>query len=108
MKKPETICVQGSYRPKSGEARVCPVAKSTTFYYENAQDISALHMGKASEENLELRAVEIEPDEYDDHSLHIVEHTRFLLSAEFKRIKDKELLKKRFMAHIQAHKRLEK
>lgn len=42
MKKPETICVQGSYRPKSGEARVCPVAKSTTFYYENAQDMADL------------------------------------------------------------------
>ena len=42
MKKPETICVQGSYRPKSGEARVCPVVKSTTFYYENAQDMADL------------------------------------------------------------------
>ena len=42
QKKPETICVQGSYAPKSGEPRVCPVAKSTTFYYANAQDMADL------------------------------------------------------------------
>lgn len=42
MQKPETICVQGAYKPKSGEARVCPVVKSTTFYYDNAQDMADL------------------------------------------------------------------
>lgn len=39
-KKLDTICVQGAYKPKSGEARVCPVVKSTTFYYEKAQDMA--------------------------------------------------------------------
>lgn len=38
----DTICVQGAYSPKSGEARVCPVVKSTTFYYEKAQDMADL------------------------------------------------------------------
>jgi O-acetylhomoserine (thiol)-lyase len=33
--QPETICVQGSYRPKSGEARVLPIVQSTTFYYDD-------------------------------------------------------------------------
>ena len=42
MHKTETICVQGSYKPKSGEPRVCPVAKSTTFYYETAKDMADL------------------------------------------------------------------
>ena len=41
-KKLDTICVQGAYTPKSGEARVCPVNKSTTFYYEKAQDMADL------------------------------------------------------------------
>ena len=41
-KKLDTICVQGAYTPKSGEARVCPVVKSTTFYYEKAQDMADL------------------------------------------------------------------
>ena len=38
----DTVCVQGAYNPKSGEARVCPVVKSTTFYYEKAQDMADL------------------------------------------------------------------
>lgn len=38
----DTICVQGTYSPKSGEPRVVPVAKSTTFYYEKAQDMADL------------------------------------------------------------------
>ena len=41
-KKLDTICVQGAYSPKSGEPRVCPVVKSTTFYYEKAQDMADL------------------------------------------------------------------
>ena len=41
-KQLDTICVQGAYTPKSGEPRVCPVAKSTTFFYEKAQDMADL------------------------------------------------------------------
>lgn len=41
-KKLDTICVQGAYSPKSAEPRVCPVVKSTTFYYEKAQDMADL------------------------------------------------------------------
>ena len=41
-RKLDTICVQGAYVPKSGEARVCPVNKSTTFYYEKARDMADL------------------------------------------------------------------
>ena len=74
--------------------------------YENAQDISALHMAKAGEENLELKHNDVIPDEYDDHALHINQHTRYLLSAEFKRSKLKEELKKRYLAHIALHKKM--
>ena len=41
-RKLDTICVQGAYDPKSGEPRVCPVVKSTTFYYEKAQPMADL------------------------------------------------------------------
>ena len=41
-KKLDTICVQGAYTPKNGEPRVCPVVKSTTFYYEKAQPMADL------------------------------------------------------------------
>lgn len=73
--------------------------------YENAKDISSLHINKASEENLEMYEEEQGVDEYDDHALHVREHTRFLLSAEFKKNKRKEELKNRYLSHIAAHKK---
>ena len=76
--------------------------------YENAKDVSALHIEKANEENLTLKSSELLPDEYDDHELHIAEHTRFLLSAEFKRSRYQEDVKKRFSEHMRQHKRLKK
>ena len=74
--------------------------------YENSKDISSLHIAKAGEENLALKTEEIEPDCYDDHELHISEHTRFLLSAEFKVSKKQDEIKKKFIAHIEKHKKM--
>ncbi len=74
--------------------------------YENARDISALHVAKAGEENLTMKATEVAVDEYDDHALHSVEHTRFLLSEEFKKIKD-ESTRARYLAHLREHKNKE-
>ena len=76
--------------------------------YENARDLSALHLAKASEENLDLKVSDLQPDIYDDHGLHIAEHTRFLLSGEFKKSAKKEEMKKRFLAHMAAHKSMKK
>lgn len=76
--------------------------------YENARDISALHISKAEEENLDLKNGDVMPDCYDAHAIHINEHIRFLLSEEFKRYQDKDSVKERFLRHIQAHKKLEK
>ena len=75
--------------------------------YENARDISTLHMAKAAEENIQMKSSETEVETYDDHALHVNEHIRFLLSAEFKRCKNKEEVKSRFIAHIEAHKKME-
>ena len=45
-------------------------------------------------------------DEYDDHALHITEHTRFLLSAEIRKLGEKgEAMKKRYVEHIALHKK---
>ena len=76
--------------------------------YENARDISALHIAKAGEENLTMKTEGIVPDSYDEHELHITEHIRFLLSSEFKTSKNKEEIKKRFIAHIDAHRKMKK
>ena len=73
--------------------------------YENARDISSLHIAKAVEENLALKSNTVGVDEYDDHTLHIEEHTRFLLSEEFKRLRSKEETKARFVEHIREHKK---
>ncbi len=76
--------------------------------YENARDISALHIAKAGEENLEMKGACMQPDVFDDHDLHINEHTRFLLSAEFKRYHDKDVLKARFVQHMEWHKKMKR
>lgn len=73
--------------------------------YENARDISSLHIAKAGEENLDMKTGEVQVDEYDEHALHITEHTRFLLSAELKRSGKQEEIKGRFLKHIAAHKK---
>lgn len=76
--------------------------------YENAKDISALHRAKATDENLELRERAVEPDDFDEHELHIAEHTRFLLSAEFRNSDKRDAWKKNFSAHIEKHKQYRK
>lgn len=37
-----TICVQGSYNPKSGEPRVLPICQSTTYRYNNPEEVAEL------------------------------------------------------------------
>ena len=80
--------------------------------YENAKDISSLHLGKAGEENVQMKTEDVDVDGYDDHALHINEHTRFLLSAEFKKLYQKDeqgkALKARYAQHIAAHKEAKK
>ncbi len=38
----ETLCVQAGYTPNVGEPRVAPICQSTTFYYEEAEQLSNL------------------------------------------------------------------
>jgi O-acetylhomoserine (thiol)-lyase len=40
--KIETQCVQGTYRPESGEPRVLPIAQSTTYQYYDSDDVADL------------------------------------------------------------------
>lgn len=41
-KKIDTLCVQGGYRPKRGESRQIPIIQSTTFKYENSEQMARL------------------------------------------------------------------
>ena len=37
-----TICIQGGWQPKKGEARVLPIFQSTTFKYETSEQMARL------------------------------------------------------------------
>ena len=54
-----------------------------------------------------MKSADVAVDEYDEHDLHVIEHTRYLLSSAFKKTKDK-VLKDRITAHIAAHKAAKK
>lgn len=73
--------------------------------FENAQDLTTLHINKAAEENLNFKDSDVEVDEYDDHELHISEHTRYLLSGEISG-KEQSLTKRRAVKHLNEHKRI--
>jgi len=40
--KIETQCVQGTYKPESGQPRVLPIAQSTTYQYYDSDDVADL------------------------------------------------------------------
>ena len=40
--KIDTLCVQAGYEPKNGDARVVPIAQSTTFVYDSAETMGKL------------------------------------------------------------------
>lgn len=40
--KKETICIQSGWKPKSGEPRVLPIYQSTTFKYEDSEQMGRL------------------------------------------------------------------
>ncbi len=40
--KRDTICVQGGWQPRKGEPRVLPIYQSTTFKYENSEQMARL------------------------------------------------------------------
>ena len=71
---------------------------------DNTLDIESLHINKADEENLSGFKKPIVVDEYDDHELHIAEHTRFLLSAESEGVRNNPETKENALEHLRAHK----
>ena len=40
--KSGTLCVQGGWKPKKGEPRVVPIYQSTTFKYDNSEQMARL------------------------------------------------------------------
>ena len=69
--------------------------------WDNAQDITQLHIDRAQNENVDIANATILP--VDDHNLHIEEHTRFVISNFG--IADKTVIDK-VLIHIAEHKNL--
>ena len=38
----ETLCVHGGYKANNGEPRILPIAQSTTYKYDSADEVAAL------------------------------------------------------------------
>lgn len=72
---------------------------------DNALDVESLHVGKAENENLEGFKTQVLVDEYDDHEIHVAEHTRFLLSVESDGVRKDPERKKYAIEHLRAHKK---
>jgi hypothetical protein len=64
------------------------------------RDLAALHKVRCGEENLKLKSGDVEVKSYDDHEIHINEHTAFLLSESLEKN-----VEERIVLHIQEHKR---
>lgn len=50
--------------------------------WENALDEKDLHQKKAEKENEQATKTELDPDENDDHDLHVATHVRYLISTD--------------------------
>ena len=74
--------------------------------WEAAVDIDEMHTIRAQREALDFEGG-INPTimELDDHTLHVSEHTKYVLSAEFRKLVERdEDAARRWLDHIQRHK----
>ena len=76
--------------------------------WQGAQDLNELHAKRADSENLAiLEGEEKKPLVIDDHELHINQHIAFMLNDNFIKNCESDLnLEKRFLQHIELHKKL--
>lgn len=65
------------------------------------RDLGALNRARACEENLKMRTADAEVKEYDDHSVHVSEHTAYLLSENLQKP-----VEQRIYGHLLKHKEL--
>ncbi len=69
--------------------------------FAGERDLSRMHAARAGEENVALRGGEVSVNGYDDHEIHIKEHTAFILSGGVSGD-----VESRICAHINLHKKL--
>lgn len=67
--------------------------------FAGERDLNGMHAARAGDENIAMRTQAAEVKDYDDHEIHIKEHTAFLLSEKLEGEQEE-----RICAHIQNHK----
>ena len=73
--------------------------------WENVQDINELHKRRAETENADfILDKDCFVKEIDDHDIHILEHTAFMLGGEFAK-KSNDKTEQKMLAHIREHKK---
>ena len=69
--------------------------------FEPFEDLDDLHQARASKENMSISSLS-DPLEIDDHNIHILEHTRFLICDDSKNLTESE--REKLLNHIKLHK----
>ena len=70
--------------------------------WDNAQDITQLHIARAERENTDIDCAEVLT--VDDHAMHIEEHTRFIISGDIDSVD--RAYRDKILTHIAKHKQL--
>lgn len=70
--------------------------------FNNFESINELHKKRANKENLNIIKLE-EPLEIDNHSIHIEEHTKYLISDDIENLDNN--FKEKLLKHINNHKK---
>ena len=65
---------------------------------------AAMHVSRAAEENVTACKRPLEAEPYDDHAIHIAEHTRFLVGKEYARFENASEVRAAVEKHLQKHK----
>ena len=87
------------------EGKISPLAKGKILdllgysSFVGERDLDGLNRARAGEENLAMQQAEAEVKEYDDHAIHIAEHTAYLLSENVP-----QAVERRICGHVAAHK----
>ncbi|MDE6667499.1 MAG: hypothetical protein K2K38_04020 [Clostridia bacterium] len=87
------------------EGKLSPLAKGKILdllgysSFVGERDLYGLNRARAGEENLAMHKSEAQVKTYDDHAIHIAEHTAYLLSE-----KVSDAVERRICGHIAAHK----
>lgn len=91
-----------------GEGKLTPSAKNKVlqllgYNVSGERDLAELNRVRAGEEYLEMRAGYAEVKDYDDHAVHIAEHTAYLLGE-----KPSVETERKICAHIDIHRQKSK